>query len=208
MAVVRRGAWRPPIDSVQARGMGDRYWVRHASLPGFVGPLSPSELLAAHRSASLPLAAEVRLAAPGGNAEVLDDRGWSPLHELLGVAPPLPSELANVLPPLGGPGVRLEQVLADVRERSSYGAARSLASMMTVVALLAIGLGVCAGLVAAAMVRDWWAAIASVALGGLLGAAVIVVYQAFAMLADIADCHLRRETERAARSVAPARRDP
>ena len=188
--------------------MGDRYWVRHASLSGFVGPLSPSELHAAHRSASLPLAAEVRLAAPGGSAEVLDDRGWSPLHELLGVAPPLPSELENVLPPLGGPGVRLEQVLADVRQRSSYGAARSLASMMTVVALLAIGLGVCAGLVAAALVRDWWAAIASVTLGGLLGAAVIVVYQAFAMLADIADCHLRRETERTARSVARARRDP
>jgi hypothetical protein len=185
--------------------MGDRHWVRHASLSGFVGPLSLAELRAAHLAGSVPPEAQVRLAAPDGRAEVLDDRGWTPIHQVLGVAPPLPVEPTIPLPLPGVPGVRPEQVLSDVRDRSSYAMARSLASLLAVVALMAIGIVVVLGLVAAVHAKDWWLALAAIADGGLQGASVVVAYQAFAMLADIADCHLRRETERAARTVAAAR---
>ncbi len=180
--------------------MGDRYWVRHASLRGFVGPLSQTELAAA----SLPPDAEVRLARSDGRPETLDDRGWSPLHQLLGVAPPLPADPVVELPPLGIPGVRTNQVLADVRNKSSYRAARRLASMMVVLALWATCVTLVAGLVEAMRDKNLWMLLGECATGGLRAAGAIVVYQAFAMLADIADCHLRRETERAVRSVAPS----
>lgn len=180
--------------------MGSRYWVRHASLRGFVGPLSQTELAAA----SLPPDAEVRLARSDGRPETLGDHGWSPLHQLLGVAPPLPADPVIELPPLGIPGVRTSQVLAHVRNRSSYRVARRLASMVVVLALWTICIMWVAGLVEAVRAKNLWMLLGECATGGLKAAGAIVVYHAFAMLADIADCHLRRETELAVRSVAPS----
>lgn len=180
--------------------MGDRYWVRHASSSGFLGPLSLTEL----RAVALPPDAQVRLAAPGGRPETLDARGWSPMHVLLGLAPPPPADPVIELPSPGAPGVRLEQVLAAVRDKSNYRSARRLASLLAVVAYLAIGIDVLAGLAEAGVAKSVLLALAELAAGGLKVAVVIVAHRGFEMLADIADCHLRRETERTARSVAPS----
>jgi len=187
--------------------MGDRYWVWHPSLSGFVGPLTVSDLRASVGAGSLPVDASVRLAAADGRPEVLDDRGWSPLHELLGLEPPPrpqgppQPEPVIALPAPGVPGVRLDRVLVDLRGKSSYLRARKLATLLLVVALIGVSLGVLVGLGGAIQARSLLIAVVALGGGCLDVAAVLVAYQAFVMLADLADCHLRRETERAARSV-------
>lgn len=185
--------------------MGDRYWVRHASFSsGFAGPLSSADLRAAVLAGSLPRDARVRLAAAGGQPEVLDERQWSPVHELLGLEPPPPPPVPEPvipLPPPGVPGVRPEQVLADVRERSAYEGARNTLTFLSVLAALGIGL---VTLVAVFRARQFELAFVALVQAVVAQAAVYLVRQAFLMLADIADCHLRRETERAARSLAPS----
>ena len=94
--------------------------------------------------------------------------------------------------------------LAAVRDKSNYRSARRLASLLAVVAYLAIGIDVLAGLAEAGVAKSVLLALAELAAGGLKVAVVIVAHRGFEMLADIADCHLRRETERTARSVAPS----
>lgn len=191
--------------------MGDRYWVSHPSLSGFVGPLKVSELRAAVTAGSLPVDGAVRRAAADGRPEVLDERGWSPLHELLGLEPPPPSpvpprqEPVIALPAPGVPGVRLDRVLVDLRAKSSYLRARKLAALLMVVALVGVAIGVLVGIVAAAAGKSLLVAVVALGVGSLEVAGVLVAYQAFVMLADLADCHLRNETERAARSVSAAK---
>lgn len=152
----------------------------------------------------MPVDASVRLAAADRRPELLDDRGWSPLHQLLGLEPPPPPpppEPVIALPAPGVPGVRLDRVLVDLRGKSSYQQARKLAGLLLVVALVGVALAVVVGLVGAVEVRSLRLAVVGIGSGCLDAAATLVAYQAFVMLADLADCHLRRETERAARSV-------
>lgn len=152
----------------------------------------------------MPVDASVRLAAADRRPELLDDRGWSPLHQLLGLEPPPPPpppEPVIALPAPGVPGVRLDRVLVDLRGKSSYQQARKLAGLLLVVALVGVALGVLVGLGGAVQARSLLIAVVALGGGCLEVAAALVAYHAFVMLADLADCHLRRETERAARSV-------
>ena len=107
------------------------------------------------------------------------------------------------LPPVGVPGLSPQDVLLDVRERSSYGGARSLAALLAVVAFLAIALGVVVGVLSAVKMQSWPMAMVTLGGGALEVAGAMVLYQAFLMLADIADCHLRRDTESSVRRVRP-----
>ncbi|MBL8751864.1 MAG: hypothetical protein JNK15_01080 [Planctomycetes bacterium] len=186
--------------------METQYWVRHAQLTGFVGPLAEAQILAAMAAGSLPGNCAVRVAAGGGKPEVLDGTGWEPAWRRFGLpeppSPPPPPPKVD-LPPVGVPGLSPQDVLLDVRERSSYGGARSLAALLAVVAFLAIALGVVVGVLSAVKMQSWPMAMVTLGGGALEVAGAMVLYQAFLMLADIADCHLRRDTESSVRRVRP-----
>lgn len=181
--------------------MGDSYWVRHSSLTGFVGPLTVEQLRAALAAGSLPADADVRKAKQGARAEVLDDLGWSKAHELVGVEAP-PSDL----PAPGAPRFRTEHVLGDVRIRSQYAAVRRV---VTVLALVAAALAVAVELFVLATAdrgrTPTISVLVTVAAALLQLAGIFVVHQVFQMLADLADCALRRETDAAKARVADAR---
>lgn len=179
-----------------------QYWVRHAQISGFVGPLTPAQVRAAIEAKGLPADCEVRAAVGAGKPEVLDGSGWEPAWRRFGLPAP-PSASKVDLPPVGVPGLSPQEVLLDVRGRSSYGGARRLGRLLTVVSVLAIALGWVADLMAAWKVLSWTSVVATLGASALGVAGALLLYQAFLMLADIADCHLRRDTEASVRRVRP-----
>lgn len=184
--------------------MTDSYWVRHRTLRGFVGPLSRGVLHGAVAAGSLPIDSEVRIAVAGAAAEALDENGWEKVHIVLGLAPPSPAEVRMEPPLPGAPGLRTESVFRDVRVHSNYGGGRRVVSALAITAAVAL---VVSRLVALGSVRTGGVG------GGMVGVAVALeltislalvygLHQAFQMLADLADCALRRETDAAAKRAA------
>ncbi|MCU0866047.1 MAG: hypothetical protein MUC36_19870 [Planctomycetes bacterium] len=181
--------------------MGNAFWVRHRSLSGFVGPLTLEQLHQAVAAGSLPVDAEWREARSGGGPERLDDSGWGPVHELLGLpAPPPPasaSGYASELPEAAA--------LAELRANSAYQRVRQVAKWGAMVVAFAAALLLLVPLVTSwsALWRHPLAAVPSVLELILYEAGIYLSYQAFLMLADLADCSLRQRLEREA--VATAR---
>ena len=162
--------------------MGSTYWVRHPSLSGFVGPLTRDELRAAITAHSLPGDARVHVATVGAAPQTLPDEEWVLATEVLGLPRPAvaaagAARARSVRPAPAG-------VRAEVRAHSRYAGLRQLAAVLCGVAIVIFGF---AAIETARRVGP----------GALLGAAlqiagVLVVYGAFTMLADIADCQLRQ----------------
>lgn len=181
--------------------MEERYWVRHESLRGYVGPLTLAALRDAVVPGALPADADVRRAVPGAGAEVLDDSGWTKAYALLGLPAPPVAEPRRHVPPAGAPGVRTEGVLADLRGRSSYGGVRRVVTVLAWLAVVALVLTRLLTLSAAP--RSGTVGVALFVELALSLTLVYVAHQLFQMLADIADCHVRRETDAAARRTEP-----
>lgn len=180
--------------------MADTFWVRHRSLTGFVGPLTVEQLRAMVAAGSVPAAAEVRLAKPGARAEVLDGDGWTPAAELLGIAASAGDRVQGSSAP-GGHAARVGHVLALVRARSQYAGARRIVAIL---ALVAAAFAIATELfVIATMPRSGGlgvvAVLVTVAGAAVQLAGIYVVYVVFQILADLADCALRRETDASAR---------
>ncbi|MBL9079524.1 MAG: hypothetical protein JNL08_18620 [Planctomycetes bacterium] len=190
--------------------MSDSYWVRHRSLRGFVGPLAKGVLHGAVAAGSLPADCEVRLAVPGAGAEKLDDSGWSKAYELLGLPAPKPE------PAAAGPasaGSDADGPCRRLRERSQYRKVRTVVKVLAIVqAIVLVILGLTPSVMAMMFGGSGDAKIpyrlnAWLALPTMVEQLAIlwVVYQGFQMLADIADCALRRETDAAAQRLADGR---
>jgi hypothetical protein len=185
--------------------MGNSFWVRHRSLSGFVGPLTLEQLGKAVAAGSLPADAEWRQALAGGGAERLDDSGWQPVHELLGLPAPAP----QAAPP-GGHGRSaaspMAAALVDLREHSAYRRVRAVAKVVTLVVALGAAVLLLVPLLSSwrELMRNPLAAVPNVLAGLLYGAGIYLGYQAFLMLADLADGSLRQRLDRpAAPTVRP-----
>lgn len=181
--------------------MEERYWVRHASLRGYVGPLALAALRDAVVSGALPKDADVHRAVPDARVETLDDSGWTKAYALLGLPAPPPPAPRRDVPPPGAPDVRTEGVLADLRARSSYGGVRRAVTVLAWLAVVALVLTRLLALSAAP--RSGTVGVALFVELALSLTLVYVAHQLFQMLADIADCHVRRETDAAARRTEP-----
>lgn len=177
--------------------MNEKYWVRHRTLSGFVGPLTVEELQAAVQARTLPADSEVRLAKAGAAVEKLDAQGWTPAWRLLGVEPPPVAEPDVPLPPEGVSAPRLQQLANDLRRRSAYPGARSVARTVVVILTLVIAAAAVVGVASAPTGRLFAAFFAATAVVAWELAGVFLGYQVFVMLADIADCQLRQQTDRA-----------
>lgn len=185
--------------------METKFWVRQARTSGFQGPLPLAAIGAAIDAKRMSADCEVRAAAVVGKAEVLDDAGWEPAWRRLGLPPPPPPKVDSTA--VDGVVEPMRALLLGVRAESAYRSARRLAKRLMVVALVAIvtvgGIGVVMDLSA----KSWWSALASLCIASLETAAVLLLYHAFQMLADVADCHLRHANERASGAIAPSSPD-
>lgn len=189
--------------------METKFWVRQARTAGFQGPLPLAAIGAAIDAKRMSADCEVRAAAGVGKAEVLDDTGWEPAWRRLGLPPPPPpppptTKVESTSGDVVGP---MRVVLSGVRAESAYRSARRLAKRLMVLALVAI---VTVGGIAVVMdvsAKSWWSALASLCIACLETAAVLLLYHAFQMLADVADCHLRHANERAGGAIAPSSPD-
>jgi hypothetical protein len=166
--------------------METRYWVRDASLSGLVGPLSLAELRAAVLASSLPRDAEVcPERADGKKPGDLDP--WQPAFELLGLEPPPRVRPVHVGAAVAGGA---DPVLDAVRLRTRYPGTRKLLGIAACAAsLIALVITV----VTMSAVRDGGFATIALFSGALQMAVIWVAYNALVMLADLADCALRRE---------------
>ncbi|MBK8099455.1 MAG: hypothetical protein IPK26_20290 [Planctomycetes bacterium] len=182
--------------------MNEKYWVRHRTLSGFAGPLTVEELGRAVRAASLPADCDVRQALAGVVAEALDGHGWTPAWQLLGIDPPPPPEPEVHLPDPGAPGLRMQHVVGDLRRHSAYPVARSLAFALAVLAAIVFVLLFGLQIAGIAIAGKFAATVAAIALTVLELAGLYVGYQVFVMFADIADCQLRQQTDRAVERTA------
>jgi hypothetical protein len=174
--------------------MGNAFWVRHRSLSGFVGPLTLEQLSQAVTAGSLPVDAEWRDARSGGGPLRLDDSGWEPVHELLGLpAPPAPSPASLVV--TRGANSPTVAALLELREQSAYQRVRQVAKVVAVVVALAAAALLVVPLVTSG--NELWrhplAAVPAVLAVLLYEAGIYISYQAFLMLADLADGSLRRQ---------------
>ena len=181
--------------------MGNAFWVRHRSLSGFVGPLTLEQLSKAVTAGSLPVDAEWREARAGGGPERLDDSDWQPVHQLLGLpAPPKPpASFTN-----RGSELPATAALAELRANSAYSRVRLVAKVAAIVVA-----GAAALLLVVPLLTSWnelWrnpiAMVPAVLAVLLYAAGIYISYQAFLMLADLADGSLRQRLERAAAPTA------
>lgn len=177
--------------------MNEKYWVRHRTLSGFAGPLTAEELAAAVHARTLPADSEVRLAQAGAAVEKLDAYGWTPAWRLLGVEPPPVPEPEVSLAPAGGAGARLQHLAHDLRRHSAYPGARAVARWVAVILTLVTAAVAVVGVVSAPTGQLSVACFAATAVLAWELAGLFLGYQVFLMLADIADCQLRQQTDRA-----------
>lgn len=181
--------------------MGNAFWVRHRSLSGFVGPLTLEQLSKAVAAGSLPVDAEWREACAGGGPERLDDSGWQPVQELLGLPapPPRPASFST-----RGSELSAATVLADLRANSAYPRVRQVAKFAAWVVAVAAALLLLVPLVTSwnELLRNPIAMVPAVLAVLLYEAGIYLSYQAFLMLADFADGSLRQRLERLAAPTA------
>lgn len=120
--------------------MEERYWFRHPSLAGDIGPLTRSELRDALRADSLPRDGMV-LRDDGGDAAARAAATWSPVVELLGLpAAPPPASRHPTAPrrtPVNSPP-RFTAFLLDRRRETVYSGLRILIELTTIAVFVAL----------------------------------------------------------------------
>lgn len=170
--------------------MAERYWLRHPSLSGHLGPYSEADLHAALGSNSFPRDSYVLLDAGQDETSRMASTKWRPMTDLLGLEPPPPSKkpVAPAEPP---PPSVAEQARKRVRTASAYDGVRRLIQILAGFALVALAVACVATLFARGL--DSTTRLAGLVVLVLEAFAVIVFAAVLQAILDIADCNLRRD---------------
>lgn len=173
-------------------GMEERYWLRHPSLSGHLGPYSEQELRTAIEGKSLPRDSYVLVDSGQNETDRMSSPYWRPATTLLGIEPPAakPGKSREPEPTEPSAPTRL-QVRARLRQDSAYGTARGLISILAAVALLSIVVIGLAAVFAAGI--DMSSRLAALIALGLEALGVIAAAAVLHAVLDLADGSLRRE---------------
>ena len=171
--------------------MEERYWLRHPSLSGHLGPYTKTDLHAALASNSFPRDSYVLLDAGQDETSRMTSTKWRPVTELLGLAPPMPPVSRTPVAEPPPPSVA-EQARDRVRAESAYGFARGLIRILAGFALVSLLVLALATLFGGRLdTTTWLAALVAFVLEAI---AVIVIAAVLQAILDIADCNLRRDS--------------
>ncbi len=107
--------------------MEERYWLRHSSLAGHVGPFTRGQLHDAIVAGSLPRRGEILRDEGQGREKREASDAWSPVAELLGL-PPEPEPTAV---PQGAPSSPYAEFLQQSRADTAYRPLRLLIDVGT-----------------------------------------------------------------------------
>ena len=172
--------------------MEERYWLRHPSLTGHLGPYSQSDLRKALEADSFPRDSYVLVDSGQNETDRMASPYWRPATVVLGMEPP-PTPPAPVVAPTA-PEVPFtpsrHAIRGRLRQDTAYGTARSLIAILAVVMLLFLVVGGFAAMPGGPSSHKLAVLIAMAleALGTIAAAAFLQ-----GML-DIADANLRRQS--------------
>ena len=118
---------------------GSRYWLRHPSLRGLVGPYSLPELRAAIEAKSLPADGYVLRDEGQDETTLRSSPHWRPAWEMLGLPPPTSRTAAAQ--PAAPLDQRRDAVArrARLRERTAYSSARTAIRVVRLLFVAMVG---------------------------------------------------------------------
>tara|TARA_R110002072_G_scaffold87129_4_gene196649 strand:+ start:4342 stop:4860 length:519 start_codon:yes stop_codon:yes gene_type:complete len=172
--------------------MEERYWLRHPSLTGHLGPYSEPDLRKALEADSFPRDSYVLVDSGQNETDRMASPYWRPATAVLGMDPPPASPAPPAVPTM--PEVPFtpsrHAIRGRLRQDTAYGTARSLITVLAVVMLLFLFVGGLAAMPRGSSVSQLSVliAIGLEALGTIAAAAFL-----HGML-DIADANLRRQS--------------
>ena len=168
--------------------MEDRYWLRHPSLSGHVGPYRLDDLRSAILASSFPRDSYVLLDSGQNETERMASIAWRPVTAVLGMEPP--AAAAPAAPVADDPEPTPEEAVRNqVRQRTAYGTARGLIHLLAGLALF--GLFVVSLVAVVAPGLDFGARLIILLTLVLESFAVIVAAAMLQAILDIADCNLQ-----------------
>ena len=168
--------------------MEERYWLRHPTLHGHVGPYTTAELRAAIESQALPDDSYVLLDEREDELQRQTSTRWRPAWQLLGLEPPATrsSQSSGSIAPAQGDPAR--ERLDDTRTNTSYAGLRKLIQIAKVASLIAVLLVPALGILSGNL--EWTVATVVWAVVDVFG--VLILAGLAQALLDSADAAMRQ----------------
>ncbi|MBL8729407.1 MAG: hypothetical protein JNM25_13295 [Planctomycetes bacterium] len=171
--------------------MEERYWLRHPSLRGLLGPYRVAELRAALEAKTFP---DDSYVLPDGGQDETALRAspnWRPVTDVLGL--PRPPQPPQPPPPPPSPSELAHRRRQAVRRQSAYALPRSLIALAALLGIAVAFLTMLLGLLAIGRNTDVLTIVMGLGSFAWQVLVIVVVAALLQALFDVADCALRAD---------------
>jgi hypothetical protein len=172
--------------------MEDRYWLRHPSLNGHLGPYRAEDIREAIESETFPRDSYLLVDSGQNETDRMASPYWSPATVILKMEAPPPTStvVQKPEPPLG---IEREQIRQRLRQGTAYSILRTLIVIMAIVAMVAVVAEVILGMAVISFVGGNDGHFEKIIAVGWKLLEIIVCAAFLQAMLDIADANLKRQ---------------